>query len=180
MPSREENTIMHTEERVFDFMAAAEETGKQLDEMAERIPVEVKALLAEEWRKSPWLAELPKAATDARAATEEMAAATEFLNRSVRLAGLVVCLASLVIPLAAWGVIAWNVSGLRREAAALESEKQSLAATIAKLKSETGGGAQLLVDDDGICAFVLPPGLKIDSSGQARDGRYYVRYTMPR
>jgi hypothetical protein len=171
---------MQNDEQVFDFMAAAEETGKQLDEMVKRIPGELKAVLADEWRKSLWLVELPKAAADTRVATEKTEAATAFLSRSVRIAGFVVCLAAVVIPLATWGIAYRNVSGLRREAEALESAKQSLAATVANLKIETGGGAQLLVDDDGICAFILPPGSKIDHTGQAKDGRHYVRYTMPR
>ena len=40
--------------RIFDFMAAAEETGKRFDEMARRLPGVVRADLVAEYRQSHW------------------------------------------------------------------------------------------------------------------------------
>ncbi len=40
--------------RTFDFMAEAEDTGKQFGEVAKRLPGAVRADLAAEYRQSPW------------------------------------------------------------------------------------------------------------------------------
>ncbi len=45
---------MDYEEWIFDFMAAAEDMGKRLGEMAKRLPGAVRADLAAECRQSPW------------------------------------------------------------------------------------------------------------------------------
>ena len=188
---------MPNDEHIFDYMAAAEETGKQLDEMLRRIPGEMKAVLVEEWRKSAWLAELPKAAENATAATEKTQAvvqeaetATRFLTRTVKRAGFVVCLASVVIPLLTWGVAYWNLSELRRERDNLESATQhltqerdtlrdsyaNLGSLIEELKPQTDGGAELLVKADGVSVFRLPLGATFLRNGVTGDGREAIEY----
>lgn len=136
---------MQDEEQVFDFMAAAEETGKQLDEMAKRLPGEMKTVLAEEWRKSSWLSELSKAAEQAGEATKQVEAASRFLARTVNIAGLIVCFSSLIIPLAAWGVAHWNLAEKRRERLILEREKDELAAAAEKITQAAKTTAEELV-----------------------------------
>ena len=61
---------MNNEEQVFDFLAAAEDTGKQLDALIKAIPGEVRNTLAAEYRQSPWLATLPTTADRVTAAAE--------------------------------------------------------------------------------------------------------------
>ena len=46
---------MDKEEQAFDFMAAAEDTDRQRNEMARRLPDEMRAALAAEYRQSPWV-----------------------------------------------------------------------------------------------------------------------------
>lgn len=167
---------MQNEEQIFDFMAAAEETGKQLDEMAKRLPGEIKAVLAEEWRKSPWVFELPKVAEQAGEATKQTEAATRFLVRTVKIASLIACLASVVIPLAIWGVTYWNVSALRRERERLESERESLSATVLRLKSETGDGIALQKYGDGGRGVILPAEYTFSHVGKDDVGREVLVY----
>ena len=95
---------MDNDEQVFDFLAAAEDTGKQLDGLIRAIPGEVRAILAAEYGKSPWLAELPKVAGSVTAAAERAEAAAGILTRKVKVAGLLVCLAAVVVPLSTWGM----------------------------------------------------------------------------
>lgn len=167
---------MQNEEQVFDFLAAAEETGRQLDEMTKRLPGEMKAVLMEEWRKSPWFTELPKAAERAKDATNQMEMVTQFLNRTVKITGLVICLASVVIPLATWGMAYWNVSALRKERAALESDKETLFATVSLLKSETGDGVILQKYGDGARGVILPSDYAFSHVGKGDSGREVVVY----
>ena len=167
---------MSTEEQAFDFMAAAEDTGRQLDEVIKRIPKELKALLAEEWRKSPWLAELPKAAEKADVATNKLEDASLFLARTVRNAGLIVCLASVIIPLATWGIAYWNVTDLRQEAAALESEAQLLGEAVALLRNESGDGVILQDYGGGERGVVIPEGYVYSHVGKNSVGRQVMVY----
>ena len=162
---------MSTEEQAFDFMAAAEETGRQLDEMVKRIPKELKALLAEEWCKSPWLAELPKAAEKADVATNKLEEAIVFLARTVRNAGLIVCLASVIIPLVTWGIAYWNVIDIRQEVATFESEVQTLGEAVTLLRNESGDGVILQNYGGEERGVVIPEGYVYTHVGNNTAGR---------
>jgi hypothetical protein len=197
--------IMRNEEQIFDFMAAAEETGRQLDEMVRRLPGELKAVLAEEWRKSSWLAELPMAAKKAMAATTQTEVATRYLARNVKFAGFIVCLASVIIPLATWGVAYWNVSALRREQIFLKQENGELAAaieatvkvarddisrredeikkltdTMEALKAGVGGGIELVDRGGGAWSLMLPAYITFEEMWREPDGRYVIPYIVSR
>ena len=167
---------MHNDEQVFDYMAAAEETGKQLDEMVRRIPGEMKAVLADEWRQSAWLVELPKIAEKAMAATEKTEAASDFLNRSINRAGLVIMLAAVIVPLATWAVTKWEMRGLQSRQAELEDTIDCLSATLSALKSQTGGGLELVTYTDGTRGVILPIGSKFQHEAQTKDNRNVVVY----
>ena len=54
---------MDSEEPIYDFMAAAEDTSRQLDAMVKRLPGDIAAILQQQWQQSPWRTELPAAAT---------------------------------------------------------------------------------------------------------------------
>lgn len=168
---------MNIDESIFDYLAAAEETANQLDGMTKRIPEEVKAILLEEWRKSPWLAELPKAMDAARAATERTESATRFLNRSLKIACLAVCLAAVVIPLATWGLAYWQALELRDRIVSLRSEITTLVLRTEALKSETGAGIQLVAYKDGTRGVIIPEEYIFSHIGQNAEGREVVIYT---
>ena len=135
---------MQNEDQVFDFMAAAEETEKQIDEMAKRLPGELRTALAEEWRKSPWLSELPKIADRVTEAAERAEAATDALRLSLKISASVVIVACLIIPFATWLLATWQVGELEREAAALRADIETLTLTADALKTATGGGVELV------------------------------------
>lgn len=196
---------MDTDESIFDYLAAAEETAKQLEMMTKRLPGELKAVLAEEWRKSPWLADFPKAMDAARTAAEKTENATRFLNRSVKRAGVTVCLAAVVIPLATWGWAYWQTAELRREgaeaarqiaehAAAYEAMKTKEEAALAALRNEMAamsasaealrrgegnGGATLRHRGGNKWRIVLPQTVEIDWSGRTLDGAFAIDYAAP-
>ena len=167
---------MQNEDQVFDFMAAAEETGKQIDEMAKRLPGELRTALTEEWRKSPWLAELPQIADQVTEAAERAETATAALRRSLKICTFAVAVACMLIPLATWVVATWQVGELERRAATLRAEIEALTPTADALKTETGGGVELVRYDDGTRGVILPPGATIQRTGQTRDGRQAVVY----
>jgi hypothetical protein len=167
---------MQNEEQVFDFMAAAEETGKQLDEMIKRIPGDMKAVLAEEWRKSSWLAELPKAANGVATAAERTEAAAIVLTRKATRAGFAVCLGAVVIPLLIWGYAYLQTGKLRVERENLTVETSRLEGMIALMKGETGGGATFYKGSDGNWIFALPDGVEFDKIGKDFQGRSAASY----
>ena len=121
---------MDKEEQIFDFMAAAEDTGKQLNEMARRLPGELRAVLSEDWRRSPWFTELPKVIDTAREATKQTERAAQSLARTVKKAGGIVAVASAVIPLAMLGIAYWNLSDLREQQIRLEQQNSALESSI--------------------------------------------------
>ncbi len=51
---------MSDSNQVYDYMAAAEESIKQMDLMVRQVPGYIKATLADEYRRSPWATEIPK------------------------------------------------------------------------------------------------------------------------
>ena len=167
---------MQNEEQVFDFMAAAEETGKQLDEMAKRLPDELRTALTEEWRKSPWLAELPQIADQVTEAAERAETATADLRRSLKIGVFAVVVACMLIPLATWAVATWQVSELERKAATLQADIEALTPTADALKAETGGGVILQKYDDGAHGVILPGGYVFSHVGKDNDGREVMVY----
>ena len=128
---------MDKEEQVFDFMAAAEDTGKLLNEMARRLPGDLNAVLSDDWRRSPWFTELPTVIDKAREATKQTEAAAQSLARTVKKAGGIVAIASAVIPLAILGIAYWNLSDLREQRGRLEQINTELEASI-KSGTQTG------------------------------------------
>lgn len=167
---------MDNDEQVFDFLAAAEDTGKQLDGLIEAIPGEVRAALAAEYRQSPWLAELPKAADSVTAAAERAEAAAATLTRKAKAAGALVCLAAVIVPLSTWGYAYRQTASLRREREALRKEAGELREAIGVMRGETGGGARLARNDGGEYVFTLPPGLVFTD---VRPGMNSISYTPP-
>lgn len=86
---------MNTDEQIFDFLAAAEDTGKQLDDLIKSIPGEVRETLADEYQKSPWLTALPATADRVTAAAERAESAANVLSKKAIFAGVAVCLAAV-------------------------------------------------------------------------------------
>ena len=121
---------MDKEEQVFDFMAAAEDTGKLLNEMARRLPGDLKAVLSDDWRRSPWFTELPTVIDKAREAAKQAEEATQSLARTVKKAGGMVAIASAVIPLAMLGIAYWNLSDLREQQIRLEQQNAALESSV--------------------------------------------------
>lgn len=150
---------MSNDEQVFDFLAAAEDTGKQLDALVKAIPGEVRGTLAAEYKKSPWLATLPATADRVTAAAERAESAAAVLAKKAAFAGLMVCIAAVAVPVSTWGYAYWQTSKLREEQDAIRAEAKRHESAIALMKGETGGGARLQRNDDGSFTFFLPPGL---------------------
>jgi hypothetical protein len=71
---------MDNEEPIFDFMAAAEDLDKGLDNLIKAFPAEMRETLAAEYRKSPWLALLPTAADRLTAVAEHAESAMAALK----------------------------------------------------------------------------------------------------
>ena len=170
---------MNNDEQVFDYLAAAEDTGKQLDELIKAIPGEVRDALAIEYRKSPWLATLPTTADKVTAAAERAESAAAILIKKATLAGLIVCLAAIILPLLTWGYAYWQTSKLRNEQAAIQAETAFLQELATALKDETGGGVILDKDGNGKWYVALPLGVEVDQQGYYRNGRFGFVYTWP-
>ncbi len=196
---------MDKEEQVFDFMAAAEDTGKLLNEMARRLPGELRAVLSDDWRRSPWFTELPTVIDKAREATKQTEEATRSLARTVKRAGSIVAIASAVIPLVILGIAYWNLSDLREQQVRLEqinieletsikigtqtakalteevtrqkSEIQKLSATAKVLRDETGG-LDVVDNNDGTWDVVFPANALFEGRPQWNTaGRFVVSYS---
>ena len=197
---------MDKEEQVFDFMAAAEDTGIQLNEMARRLPDELKAVLSEDWRRSPWFTELPKVIDSAREATKQTEEAAQSLARAAKNAGRIVAIASAVIPLAILGIAYWNLSDLREQQIRLEqqnsalessittgtqtekalaeevtrqkSEIQILSATVEVLRDETGG-LDVVDNSDGTWEVIFPAHAQFTRQPWRNTaGRFVVSYSV--
>ena len=76
---------MDNEIQAFDFMAAAEDTGRRLDEMAKRLPGEIRADLVAEYRQSPWQKSIPATADRLTAAAERAETATGGFERKIKI-----------------------------------------------------------------------------------------------
>lgn len=156
---------MNMDEHLFDFLAAAEDTGRQLDDLVKAIPGEIRGTLSAEYQKSPWVTALPATAERVTAAAERAESAARVLTKKTVFAGFVVCLAAVVVPLLTWGYAYWQTSKLREEQAAL--------------MDKTGGGVLVEKDDSGKRYVRLPFGAEIDQKGFYEDGRFGFVYTWP-
>ncbi len=197
---------MDKEEQIFDFMAAAEDTGKQLNEMARRLPGELRAVLSDDWRRSPWFTELPKVIDGAREATKQTEAAAQSLARTVKKAGSIVATAAAVIPLAILGIAYWNLSDVREQQVRLErrnteleasiqtgtqmrealaeeitrqkNEIQKLSATAEALRDETGG-LDVVDNSDGSWEVIFPAHAQFTRQPWRNTaGRFVVSYSV--
>lgn len=170
---------MQDDEQVFDFLAAAEDTGKQLDALIKAIPGEIRETLAAEYRKSPWLATLPATADRVTTAGERAEAAARVLTRKSVFAGWVVCMAAVVVPLATWGYAYWQTAGLRNECAVLEDKIARLAPRAATHENASGGGTELVKGGEKLWMFILPRGAQWGKGEELADGRNGYWYSIP-
>ena len=199
---------MDKEEQVFDFMAAAEDTGKLLNEMARRLPGDLNAVLSDDWRRSPWFTELPKVIDTAREATKQAEEAAQSLTRTVNKAGGIVTIASAIIPLTMLGIAYWNLSDLREQRGRLEqinteleasikigtqtekalaeevtrqqSEIQKLSATAEVLRDESGG-LDVVDNNGGTWEVIFPANAQFTRQPwRNATGRFVVSYSVPR
>jgi hypothetical protein len=177
---------MKDEEFIFDFMAAAEDTGKRLDALIKAIPGELRNTLAAEYQRSPWLATLPTEverlsvvvkSSEAAAGRTELAA-TQIVGK-IKSVCRVACLAAIVMPLVTWGLVYWQTGKLRDEQAAIKAETDRLHGLAAALKDETGGGVVIWNLGNGKYGVALPTGAESDWNGRYKDGRYGFTYTLP-
>jgi hypothetical protein len=125
------------EELIFDFMAAAEDTGKRLDTLIKMIPGSLQKTLSAEYQRSPWLTAIPaeverlsdvvKRSESAVERTESVATQTVSKVKSVC---RVACLVAIIMPLATLGVAVWTFSDMRGQQVLLEQENAKLATAI--------------------------------------------------
>lgn len=169
---------MNTDDQIFDFLAAAEDTGKQLDDLIKAIPGEVRQTLSTEYQKSPWVSALPEVADRVTAAAERAETAAGILIKKVVIAGAVVCLGAIVLPLLTWGYAYWQTSKLRDEQALISRETKQLQALAETLLDETGGGILIEKDDSGKRYVRLPFGIEVDQKGFYKDGRFGFVYSL--
>ncbi len=125
------------EELIFDFMAAAEDTGKRLDALIKMIPGSLQKTLSDEYRRSPWLATLPAEVERLSAvvqrtdsAAERTESATAHVEHRIKTVCFVACLAAIIMPLVALGIAYWSLSDLRNQQIQLEQENAALAAAV--------------------------------------------------
>ncbi len=125
------------EDLIFDFMAAAEDTGKRLDALIKAIPGSLQETLSAEYQRSPWLTTIPAAVERLSAvvqrsnsAAERTESATAHVERRIKTVCFVACLAAIIMPIVTLGVAYWNLSDLRGQQVRLEQENAELMAGI--------------------------------------------------
>jgi hypothetical protein len=78
---------MHNDEHVFDYMAAAEEAGRQLDSLVKQVPGHIKSSLAasftDEWRKVTAFKELAEATGKLNDAIGEVRESVALLRQTI-------------------------------------------------------------------------------------------------
>jgi uncharacterized coiled-coil protein SlyX len=126
------------EELIFDFMAAAEDTGKRLDALIITIPGSLQKILSAEYQRSPWLTAIPaeverlstvvQRADSAAERTESVATQTVSKIKTVC---RVACLSAIIMPLVTLGIVVWILSDLRGQQVQLEQRNAELANAIA-------------------------------------------------
>ncbi len=174
------------EEVLFDFMAAAEDTGKRLDALIKAIPGSLQKTLSAEYQRSPWLVTLPAEVERLSAvvqcsdsAAERTESATARMERRIKTVCFVACLAAIIMPFATWGHAYWQTGKLRDEQAVIEAETARLQTLAAALEEKTGGGMLIEKDDSGKRYVRLPVGAVVEQQGQYPDGRVGFVYTLP-
>jgi hypothetical protein len=177
---------MNNEELIFDFMAAAEDTGKRLDALIKALPDELRKTLAAEYQRSPWLVTIPgeverlsavvKSSETAAGRTES--AAAQMVSK-IKTVCRVACLAAVIMPLATWGLAYWQTENLRDEQAVIQAETKRLQTYAAELTDKTGGGVGVWKMENGEYIVALPKDIEPSWSGKNDDGLYLFRYTWP-
>jgi hypothetical protein len=174
------------EELIFDFMAAAEDTGKRLDSLIKAFPGTLQKTLSDEYQRSPWLATLPKeverlsaVVQRADSAAERTESATAHTERRIKTVCLVCCFSAIIMPLAVWGLAYWQTGNLRDEQAVVRAETKRLQTYAAKLTDKTGGGVGVWTMTNGEYIVALPKDVEPSWSGKNDDGLYLFRYTWP-
>ncbi len=174
------------EELIFDFMAAAEDTGKRLDTLIKAIPGSLQKTLSDEYRRSPWLATFPAEVerlsalvqrSDSAAERTELAAA--HVERRIKTVCFLACLAAVIMPIVTWGHAYWQTGRLRDEQAVIKAESARLQKLAAALDEKTGGGMLIEKDDSGKRYVRLPVGAVVEQQGQYPDGRVGFVYALP-
>ena len=131
------------EDLIFDFMAAAEDTGKRLDALIKAIPGSLQETLSAEYQRSPWLTTIPAAVERLSAvvqrsnsAAERTESATAHVESRIKTVCTVACLAAIIIPIVTLGVAYWTLSDLRGQQIQLEQENAALAAAVTTAAQE--------------------------------------------
>ena len=168
---------MDSDELIYDFMAAAEDTGRQLDAMVKLLPGDIAAILQQQWQQSPWRTELPAAAARTAEAAREAEAAAEALQKRVARAAWLVGLAAIIIPVVLCILAYLNLSNVRREEEATRRRIQALEGHESRLTAAMGGGAEFY-QQDGECYFIPPHGVLSFEQIQFSDGRTGVKYSV--
>ncbi len=183
------------EELIFDFMAAAEETGKRLDALIKMIPGSLQKTLSDEYRRSPWLATFPAEVERLNAvvqrsdsAAERTESATAHMELRIKTVCFAACLAAIIMPLVTLGVAYWTLSDLRGQQIQLEQENEEitrqkseiaeLSRTAEMLRNETGG-LGVVDNGDGSWDVVFPVSAEFERRPwQNTTGRFVVPYSI--
>lgn len=91
---------MNNDEHIFDYMAAAEETGQHLDSLIKQIPGHIKFTLttvfADEWRKVTVFKEITEATGKLNDAIDEMRESVRLLRQTI----WAVAIIGVIVPVA--------------------------------------------------------------------------------
>ena len=94
---------MNHDEHVFDYMAAAEETGRQLDSLVKQVPGHIKAAtataLAGEWKKVTAFKELSEATGKLNDAIGEVQESVKQLRQTIWMVAIFGIIVAIVISL---------------------------------------------------------------------------------
>ena len=168
---------MENEEQIYDFMAAAEETGKQIDAMAKQLPKDMAAMLQQQWQQSPWRSELPAVAESTIEAAKSAEEAADTLWKTARMTFWMAGIASVAIPIVMCIVAYLNLANARRDEDAAKKRVQALEGRESSLRYATGGGAEFY-QQDGVQYFVPPPEALNCEQWLLQDGRIGIKYTF--
>lgn len=168
---------MDSEEQIYDFMAAAEETGRQLDALVKRLPQDIAAILQQQWQQSPWRSEVPAAAASTTEAAKSAEKAAGVLWKTAKSTSWLVVIAAVIIPVASYIVAQLNLSDVRQGEEAAKKRVQALEQRESSLRFATGGGAEFY-RQDGVQYFVPPPGALGYEQWRLQDGRIGIKYSL--
>lgn len=100
---------MNDEEQIFDYMAAAEETGRQLDSLVRQAPGTIKSTLAtafaDEWRKVTVFDDLSEATGRLNDAIDKAGDLVKLLRQTIWAAIAVGAVIAIAIPVFAWAIM---------------------------------------------------------------------------